>query len=83
MKAAAWKVMDEEERRTEGVVKGEYIEVFGPGTFRPPVQDERLGSEMRGEGWVVAGAMRCGKTRLIDNLLLGVDLGGGQEGKAE
>jgi len=52
--------------RTEGVeMKYDYIEVFDKLTFEP------IEGELRGREAVVAGAMWVGKTRLIDNLLIG------------
>ena len=44
----------------------DYIELFHRDTFEP-VRDEIA----RGEPLVLAGAIRVGKTRLIDNVLLG------------
>jgi pantoate--beta-alanine ligase len=55
--------------RTEGVeMKYEYIEVFDKLTFEP------IEGGLRGRQAVVAGAIWVGKTRLIDNLLIGWDV---------
>lgn len=63
-------VADEQERiKREGStvdLKPDYFEVFDRQTFAPfrdaPTADDKL---------VISGAVWCGKTRLIDNLLLG------------
>lgn len=47
-------------------MKMDYIEVFDPRTFEPV-----RGPIERGRELVIAGAIWVGKTRLIDNLLLG------------
>jgi pantoate--beta-alanine ligase len=80
IKRAAEEVIEEEGRRTEGLVEMEYVEVFRPDTFEGVKEEERVevGSG-EGEGWVIAGAMRCGRTRLIDNLVTGMEFGNGQE----
>lgn len=72
------RVIREERERTGGLVEGEYVEVFAPGSFLGPEEGVKIREGEEGEGWVVAGAMRCGGTRLIDNLLLGVELGNGK-----
>ena len=55
--------------RTEGVeIKYDYIEIFDKLTFEP------IEGELRGREAVVAGAMWLGKTRLIDNVLIGWDV---------
>lgn len=77
MKQAALEVIEEERERTGGLVEAEYIEVFAPSTFLSPEDGVKVVQD--GEGWVVAGAMRCGNTRLIDNLLLGVDHANGRK----
>ena len=76
MRQAALAVIEAEEAQTAGLVQAEYVEVFHPSTFSPPAADECLHQADGGEGWVLAGAMRCNGVRLIDNLLLGVDVGG-------
>lgn len=78
MQEAALEVIKEEGERTGGLVEAEYVEVFAPGTFLGPEEGVRIREGEEGEGWVVAGAMRCGGTRLIDNLLMGVELGNGK-----
>ena len=47
------------------LIKFDYIEVFDKVTFEP------IRGELGGREAVVAGAMWLGKTRLIDNLLIG------------
>lgn len=47
----------------------DYIEVFDKETFEPVRGEVESGREL-----VIAGAMWVGKTRLIDNLLLGWDM---------
>lgn len=76
MRQAALAVIKAEEAQTAGLVQAEYIELFHPSTFSPPSATTRLREADCGEGWVLAGAMRCDGVRLIDNLLLGVDVGG-------
>lgn len=49
-------------------IKYDYIEVFDKVTFEP------IRGELRGREAVVAGATWVGKTRLIDNLLIGWDV---------
>jgi pantoate--beta-alanine ligase len=49
-------------------IKYDYIEVFDKVTFEP------IRGELRGREAVVAGAIWVGKTRLIDNLLIGWDV---------
>lgn len=49
-------------------IKFDYIEVFDKVTFEP------IRGELNGREAVVAGAMWLGKTRLIDNLLIGWDV---------
>jgi pantoate--beta-alanine ligase len=78
MQQAALAVIKAEESQTGGLVQAEYIELFHPSSFGPPAADERLRQADGGEGWVLAGAMRCDGVRLIDNLLLDVDVGGQQ-----
>lgn len=83
VKAAAQSVIAQEAARTSGLVACEYVELFDPVTFQAPADDEILrvggggGGGRAGNGLVLAGAMRCGGTRLIDNLLMGVELGNG------
>jgi pantoate--beta-alanine ligase len=53
---------------SEGItIKYDYIEVFDKTTFEP------IRGELKGREGVVAGAIWLGKTRLIDNLLIGWD----------
>lgn len=79
LQAAALAVIRAEEERTGGLVAAEYVELFHPSSFAPPAPETRVCAADGGEGWVLAGAMRCDGVRLIDNLLLGVDVGGGAE----
>lgn len=51
------------------ILKLDYFEVFDKETFEPV-----RGSVGRGRELVIAGAVWVGKTRLIDNLLLGWDM---------
>lgn len=60
---------------SRGLVEMEYIEIFNPVSLEIVRGDEPLGMGTDGQGWVIAGAMKVGKTRLLDNLLLGADLG--------
>lgn len=47
-------------------LKLDYFEVFDQGSFGP-----HRGPSNKGDKLVIAGAVWCGKTRLIDNILLG------------
>lgn len=75
MQRAALDVISAEAERTNGLVQAEYIEVFGEAFDRP--EESQVLRQGEGQGWIVAGAMKCGTVRLIDNLLLDVELGGG------
>jgi pantoate--beta-alanine ligase len=69
-------VRKQEELRKAGAEGGggvdlklDYVEVFDKDTFQPV-----RGTVERGRELVLAGAVWVGKTRLIDNLLLGWDM---------
>ncbi|CED83624.1 Panthothenate synthetase [Phaffia rhodozyma] len=76
VRRAAAGVIYRAEMMSRGLVEMEYIGIFRPGSFEVVRGDEPLGTGKDGEGWVMAGAIKVGKTRLLDNILLGVDLAG-------
>lgn len=75
VRRAASSVLYGAEMMSRGLVEMEYIEIFNPVSLEIVRGDEPLGMGTDGQGWVIAGAMKVGKTRLLDNLLLGADLG--------